>query len=264
MAQRTCERPDCDRPHRARGLCGSHYNQEHAPDRHKKKLVECVVCGTKVERQPGGGRRLGATCSSSCRRKVQSMFWGESSKLPADHWARWYGKASAWPRYGISDCGWCGEAFVKRASNQVNCSLSCTWRRNAGVIMTATERASQARHCARCGGEYMHAAANRVHCSDLCRELDRKDRGVALFHGWISGAERATIYARDAYTCMLCGEPVDMQADPQRGDWYPTLDHIVPRSKGGAHDADNLRTAHRWCNSVRGDRDDVELFELTA
>ena len=53
-------------------------------------------------------------------------------------------------------------------------------------------------------------------------------------------------------TCQICGERVDRHADPL-SDWYPSLDHIVPRSHGGTDDADNLRTAHRWCNSVRGD-----------
>jgi hypothetical protein len=27
MAQRTCDMPECERPHRARGMCGTHYNQ---------------------------------------------------------------------------------------------------------------------------------------------------------------------------------------------------------------------------------------------
>lgn len=41
--------------------------------------------------------------------------------------------------------------------------------------------------------------------------------------------------------CWLCGH---LGAD--------TLDHVVPVSKGGTNDPDNLRPAHRACNSARG------------
>ena len=68
---------------------------------------------------------------------------------------------------------------------------------------------------------------------------------------WINPNVRAEVFERDGWTCQLCNGPVDRDADPQ-SDWFPSLDHIVPQSKGGGHDADNLRTAHRWCNSIRG------------
>lgn len=264
MTQRTCEHPGCNKPHRARGLCATHYNQVHAPNRHKKKLVKCAACGAEIMRASGGGRTLGNACSNECRAKIAAMLRGERTELPADHWARWYGKASTWPRYGIAACGWCGKVFVLKATNQSRCSRACTYRAEKKVKRSAADIYSEVRACARCGTGYQHQIENRAHCSDLCRELDRKDRGAELFRGWISKAERVAIYERDAYTCMLCREPVDLSADPQRGDWSPTLDHIIPRSKGGTHDADNLRTAHRWCNSIRGDRDELDLFETTA
>jgi len=78
--------------------------------------------------------------------------------------------------------------------------------------------------------------------------------------GWISDKNRIAVYERDGWTCQICGEPVDRDADP-KSDWYPSLDHIVPRSKGGANTLDNLRTAHRWCNCIRGAEDyHTELF----
>ena len=271
MTHRTCDHPGCNKPHRARGLCATHYNQKHAPNRHKKKLVECVICGVTVERWGGGGRKLGSVCSTACRTRAAAMLRGEKpelppdhSELPPDHWARWYGKASAWPRYGLLECKWCRATFAARVSHQRCCSPQCTARARKGVKTPLDKLASTPRRCTRCGGEYLSAYIARVHCSDLCRDLDADDRGATLHHGWIRPAIRAAIYARDGYQCKLCGEPVDTAADPQRDDWAPTLDHIIPRSKGGTHDVSNLRTAHRWCNSVRGDRDDAELFEPTA
>jgi hypothetical protein len=67
----------------------------------------------------------------------------------------------------------------------------------------------------------------------------------------IPAARRNALYERDGWTCQLCGDPVDPESTT--GNWAPTLDHIIPRSHGGDHSDGNLRLAHRWCNSVRGD-----------
>ena len=41
----------------------------------------------------------------------------------------------------------------------------------------------------------------------------------------------------------------------------PSMDHILPRSKGGTWDRSNLRPAHYGCNSARGNRDDLPALE---
>ena len=48
---------------------------------------------------------------------------------------------------------------------------------------------------------------------------------------------------RDGPACWLCGSA---GAD--------TLDHVVPVARGGLTVAENLRPAHRTCNSSRGAR----------
>lgn len=55
--------------------------------------------------------------------------------------------------------------------------------------------------------------------------------------------------------CHLCGTET---ADPAEvGHLHPlalSLDHLVPRSRGGTDAIDNLRPAHRRCNLSRGAR----------
>lgn len=61
------------------------------------------------------------------------------------------------------------------------------------------------------------------------------------------------IAARDGDTCRLCGDPVDLSRaypDPMSA----SADHIVPRSRGGGHEAGNLQLAHWICNVRRKDR----------
>lgn len=53
---------------------------------------------------------------------------------------------------------------------------------------------------------------------------------------------RREVFIRDDYTCQYCG----MQTRDL------TLDHVIPRSKGGPHTWDNLVSACRQCNHRKG------------
>ncbi|HEX2863126.1 MAG TPA: HNH endonuclease, partial [Deinococcales bacterium] len=55
---------------------------------------------------------------------------------------------------------------------------------------------------------------------------------------------RRNVFRRDAHTCQYCGRT--------GGDM--TLDHVVPRSRGGRNSWDNIVTACRECNSRKRDR----------
>jgi hypothetical protein len=71
----------------------------------------------------------------------------------------------------------------------------------------------------------------------------------------ISMNKRLRIYARDEWTCWLCGLKTSEARVEWRGlgsDWEAVLDHALPHSAHGTDSEDNLITAHRWCNSVRG------------
>jgi 5-methylcytosine-specific restriction protein A len=54
---------------------------------------------------------------------------------------------------------------------------------------------------------------------------------------------RLRVLLRDGHVCQLCGR-----------QGATSVDHIVPRSRGGTHDMDNLRAACISCNSRRGNR----------
>lgn len=66
---------------------------------------------------------------------------------------------------------------------------------------------------------------------------------------WISDVDRLAIYIRDSFMCAYCGR--DLRNASARD---VTLDHLLPRSKGGKHSSRNLVTACRSCNSARGNR----------
>lgn len=53
---------------------------------------------------------------------------------------------------------------------------------------------------------------------------------------------RQNIFRRDGHSCQYCGTTDDL-----------TLDHVIPKSRGGKTNWDNLLTACKRCNSRKGD-----------
>jgi 5-methylcytosine-specific restriction endonuclease McrA len=73
----------------------------------------------------------------------------------------------------------------------------------------------------------------------------------------------ADIHERDGWTCKLCGQPIDRSiAWPHPKS--PSLDHIVPLSRGGAHSMGNVQSAHLGCNSSKGNRLMVDAVSTLA
>jgi 5-methylcytosine-specific restriction endonuclease McrA len=54
--------------------------------------------------------------------------------------------------------------------------------------------------------------------------------------------------------CWICGKLMHEFARPGH-PLAPSIDHIVPLSKGGKNDPSNKLLAHRSCNSERGNKE---------
>lgn len=63
---------------------------------------------------------------------------------------------------------------------------------------------------------------------------------------------RKNILRRDSYRCSYCG----------RGDLPLTIDHVVPRARGGSDSWENLVCACTLCNNKKGDRTPEEANML--
>jgi 5-methylcytosine-specific restriction endonuclease McrA len=65
-----------------------------------------------------------------------------------------------------------------------------------------------------------------------------------------SGMKRLRIYMRDKFRCQYCGE--------KKAAGELTLDHILPRSRGGDNSPVNIVTACVPCNNRKGNRTPAE------
>ena len=97
--------------------------------------------------------------------------------------------------------------------------------------------------------ELVESAAERLHavCTSLPVPLViRLVYYVRIPHPVVLSPTRKSVALRDNYTCQYCG------AAPGRA--LLTLDHILPRSRGGQTTWDNVVAACRACNMRKGNR----------
>jgi 5-methylcytosine-specific restriction endonuclease McrA len=135
------------------------------------------------------------------------------------------------------------------------------------------------RKCTVCGKIfYCLDSETRVTCSHECscehgkakrRERDRQRKRIRKHickttyrarcrkYGvyYDSSVTRDAVIKRDNGTCQICGK----KCNPNDKSWgtsgpnYPTLDHIIPLAKGGAHVWANVQCACGLCNSYKRD-----------
>lgn len=190
------------------------------------------------------------------------------------------------PRRIRLQCKECGE-IIERASatvRQKNCE--CEYCKNEKKLKEARlrliwtlvnlENAKAPKVCQWCGQEFFSEYALKAYCSDGCKKKAKRNRRRE--RGWRPntpkiranhyssrcrkygsyyepGISRIKVVARDGGICRICGKECD-ENDKRWGSFgpdYPTVDHIIPLSKGGTHTWENVQCACGMCNSNKRD-----------
>src|SRR6185369_16882302 len=136
---RECEVDGCNRPHRARGLCATHYNLRHQPDRHRKVVVHCAGCGVPCEKEPAARfherfcsyqcreRHLVATGRSEERQRALQSYRNALAARAAE--VRAERAAALAASLSGRTCAACGTTFNAKTTTQLVCSRRCRNRR---------------------------------------------------------------------------------------------------------------------------------------
>jgi 5-methylcytosine-specific restriction endonuclease McrA len=176
-------------------------------------------------------------------------------------------------------CKGCGTQFESHQRNRIYCCKLCWFLLKTASLSFTTGVLGTCHHCkslltreAYDSGVSVpdflkeHEACRRALLDSegrpddcRCRECKtRKDITTPLSKPPSARNRRTThqkhrllVLERDEYICQICFRPTDPDARPQ-DDRYPTLDHILS-ARDGDDEPDNLRTAHRWCNTMLGD-----------
>ena len=177
-----------------------------------------------------------------------------------------------WNRLSCSDCIERREAEAQSCNvyfiRCVECGNLYTTPRLKMYCSDECSRQSQMvnpinRECTICGNEYeLNRGTNYDSaCSNKClkkkiqntRRETKRRRKARLKNVIVVLFKDTEIFIRDGYKCHLCGRklnPTNQVPHPRA----PTIDHIIPVSRGGSHTRRNVKCACFICNSLKGDR----------
>jgi len=129
-------------------------------------------------------------------------------------------------------CDWCGKKLIGRSTRFCPPIKVCP---------KCSVQLDKRGGCPQCGTWWPHG-------SD-CRRL--------FYTWWYSiAAFKRAVFIRDNFTCQSCGHHEVYEESP----WLPATgylhcDHIIPVSKGGKTEIDNLQTLCQRCNLRKGNKD---------
>jgi len=208
----------------------------------KEHTKECVVCGNVFT--TWNPNKM--TCSEECKRincKEKQRERSKRRELSPEETHRKYIRH----RYGSE------ENYQKYLAEEAKKKQQQTQRK-------AEKEASRIHGiCIVCGNEFETFNPTQKTC---CKECGRKlayakkqhripknqivDKDITL----------EALYRRDSGVCYLCGGMCDWfdRTVICVGDKYPSIDHIVPVSRGGLHAWNNVRLAHFKCNVDKSDK----------
>lgn len=221
------------------------------------RMRQCVCCGDQM-----GGKAEPAVCRT-CRSTLTPEQKHDIGLIKYN---------------SLRNCVACGVRRLFPWNTETPCCLSCRRSlshdekvrlgvckpRQKRVQQPWSERKPKRQICQMCGGEHFAKNPKRVYCDDCLpirfsvdprrnqRNMAKKRaRKVAAF---VEDVDPTTLFERDGWRCHICGKKCRQDVDglhPQA----PTIDHVIPLSKGGEHSYKNTACAHRRCNVSKGARD---------
>ena len=185
--------------------------------------IECIECGEKFLKKNKKHR----LCSKKCREIVRER---ENKK----------NRKTSFSKGDTNNCLRCGEKFIMKRFNQCFCSYKC---RNGKQNISRKVR------CKECSKEFFTFLSKQVFCSDPYSKKFHKRNSSKQNNTYQNFLKRRfKVLKRDGFKCVYCGR--DSKKD---NNIILHIDHLIPRSKGGSDEINNLVTSCIECNLGKGD-----------
>ena len=215
------------------------------------KTTACAGCGKTIMLGPGS-RPPGVARCRPCQRIETRIRNGGRSRPP---------RGNTEVRNLV--CPQCGESFSTMHPLKDFCSKRCSReasRNYPSCFVCGTDLGD--RHsevCLKCFATSSGVALpSRTDDLESRRSRDTRREYRRRRREWMreesENIDRVEVFEDDSYVCQLCGAPVLALAKFPH-PLSPSIDHIVPLSKGGRHVRANVQTAHFRCNSAKQDRE---------
>lgn len=231
----------------------------------------CPYCGTPMN-NPRRKQCGALACKRAFNAERMREYQRRYKEKHGHYQTRLYDKGK--PRQHTIICQQCGrEATVTKrtarycshtcwyeASHASHCQIELSWNpllATPRVAPVVAPRPLRRRWfgacCPMCATWFVTDNPRHHHCSPRCGRRADKDKRRALERkAFVAPVNRMQVYERDHWTCQLCCKPV-MRDEVVPHPQAPTLDHIIPLSRGGTHEPANVQLAHFRCNSIKSD-----------
>lgn len=226
VTQPTCSVDACEKSAKNRSMCWTHYERTRKYGTPTGRVGSCAVCAATINRDGKTGP-MPKYCSTACKRSTYRK------PGPVD------GK-----------CEGCG-AQINRSNERRNvryCHPHCRQMRSRNPNRPRES------NCTQCGIPITFAGRDasgkiiRKNAARRCSECASRVRP----HRY--GMTAKQVAERDGTDCQWCHREVDFSLVGTRTKWAPSVDHIIPWSRGGTNDPANLQLLHRVCNAEKGTR----------
>ena len=219
-------------------ICSKECLKNFKSRKHKieNKEYVCEICGKEFIRKSSYQR----TCSRECGDKLRLYNYTIKEKKPKPIYV-------SRKKFHKKICVVCNKEFETYSKRQICCSKECLLIRHKKPLKEVNNI------CVWCGKEFK---SNRIgkfcsrSCSTKCRDTNTlHNRPYKINNSKQNKVFRNLIGERDNWICNICGNIVDKELK------YPnpmsaSLDHIIPLSKGGEHNENNVHISHLYCNCV--------------
>ena len=248
------------RKHHSCGECGAPRDNKRGPALCSKCRSSCKICG--------GPRtlhfRLCVGCKPEYDRKVYERNLELQRKRKASR-SRCRGCGDLGAFRGTCEtcrplCASCWKEPKHQGSSYCRGCKNDQMKRRFRVASGIPEDAESRTSCLECenplepAGVHTSVAVTMRFCSQTCRYRykNRQRRARRLNVRYVEYS-RADILERDGWKCQICTKPISRRLKFPH-PMSPSIDHIIPLTKGGTDEPRNVQAAHWKCNVDKGNR----------
>ena len=243
----------------------------------RKMLLECENCGRVFERASGADfEHIKCKCMCAPEPEHRKLIEYNGKLYMKKELAKKAGVSPHVLNYRLNKgmsieqamqneweyrCVECSKWFKSPKLDAKYCSDRCRNRqhKNAKPMIQL-----EMTNCIVCNRLFIKKRSGCRTCSQECRkkinQIDRNKRYKDLKKqgDFDYSVNLINVYESFRGICQYCHKSLSFESDVC-GDDYPSIDHIIPISKGGTHTWDNVQLLCRRCNYMKSDK----ILEVT-